>query len=160
MHSSLIKLSRVKLSWAKGWSPGLVVMGDDSCCGFESRHHILDGHDIFSHWFVVKKCMVCLKRLKINEKEAIVLAFWSLIDYKWARQGSPVLVTKKSGAGLWWGRSCQTARQICPWIWGLRVFSQDHNHSNLLWHFCNLFETQTKDKLDRKQTWTSKYLFT
>ena len=33
-----------------GGSPGLVVMGDDSCsrgCGFESQCHILDGHDIF-----------------------------------------------------------------------------------------------------------------
>ena len=32
--------------------PGLVIMGDDSCSrgyGFESRHHIQDGHDIFSH---------------------------------------------------------------------------------------------------------------
>ena len=34
----------------EGGSPGLVVMGDNSCsicCGFESQHHILDGHDIF-----------------------------------------------------------------------------------------------------------------
>ena len=34
----------------QGGSPGLVVMGDDSClkgCGFKSRHRILDGH--FSH---------------------------------------------------------------------------------------------------------------
>ena len=31
----------------KGGSPGLVVMGEDSCSegrGFESRCHILDGH--------------------------------------------------------------------------------------------------------------------
>ena len=38
-----------------GGSPGLVVMGWDSCSegrGFESQHHILDGH--FSRWFVVK----------------------------------------------------------------------------------------------------------
>ena len=44
-------------------SPGLVVMGRDSCYkghGFKSRHRILDGH--FSH------CNVCLKRPKINEK--------------------------------------------------------------------------------------------
>ena len=30
-----------------GGSPGLVVMGDDSCskcCGFEYQHHFLDGH--------------------------------------------------------------------------------------------------------------------
>ena len=35
-----------------GGSPGLVVMGDDSCLrdhGFESWLYILDGHDIFSH---------------------------------------------------------------------------------------------------------------
>ena len=33
-----------------GGSPGLVVMGDDSCSrghGFESQHCILDEHDIF-----------------------------------------------------------------------------------------------------------------
>ena len=36
---------------------GLVVMGGDSCSeghGFESQRRILDGHDIFSHIFVVK----------------------------------------------------------------------------------------------------------
>ena len=36
----------------KGGSPGLVVMGGGSRSkgrGFESRCHILDGHDIFSH---------------------------------------------------------------------------------------------------------------
>ena len=36
-------------------SPGLVVLGGDSCTdcrGFESQHHILDGH--FSHIFVLK----------------------------------------------------------------------------------------------------------
>ena len=36
------------------WSPGLVVMGEDSCsegCEFKSRHCILDGH--FSHLFAV-----------------------------------------------------------------------------------------------------------
>ena len=41
-----------------GGSPGLMVMGGDSCSkgrGFESRHHILDGH--FSHLFVVKIVM-------------------------------------------------------------------------------------------------------
>ena len=38
-----------------GGSPGLVVMGGDSCskgCVIESKHCILDGH--FSHLFVVK----------------------------------------------------------------------------------------------------------
>ena len=55
----------------EGRSPGLVVMGGDSRSkghGFESRHHILDGH--FSHWFVVKIVLFVWKRPKINEKEA------------------------------------------------------------------------------------------
>ena len=46
------------------WSPGLVVMGGDSCSegfGFEFQHRIQDGH--FSHIFVTEKT-------KINEKEA------------------------------------------------------------------------------------------
>ena len=41
-------------------SPGLVVMGGDLCskgCGFESRHHKLDGHNIFSHISVVRIVM-------------------------------------------------------------------------------------------------------
>ena len=59
-----------------GGSPGLVVMGGDSCSegrGFESRYHIQDGH--FSHIFVLKVCNVCLKRPKINKKEAGVGQF-------------------------------------------------------------------------------------
>ena len=51
----------LKLSWVGGSpSPGLVVMGGDSCSkgrGFESRRRILDGHNIFSHIFVVKIVM-------------------------------------------------------------------------------------------------------
>ena len=38
-------------------SPGLVVMGGGSCPkgrGFEFQLCILDGHDIFTHLFVVK----------------------------------------------------------------------------------------------------------
>ena len=54
-----------------GGSPGLVGMGDDSCLqgrGFESWHRILDGH-FFT--LICKNCInVCLKRPKINEKEA------------------------------------------------------------------------------------------
>ena len=48
-----------------------MVLGGDSHSegrGFESQHHFLDGH--FSHIFVVNICNVCLKRPKINEKEA------------------------------------------------------------------------------------------
>ena len=46
-------------------------MGGDSCfeaCGFESRRRILDGHNIFTHIFVVK--IVMFEETKINEKEA------------------------------------------------------------------------------------------
>ena len=53
--------------------PGLVVMGGDACSkgrGFESRRRILDGHDIFSHAFVVKIVLFVWKRPKINIKEA------------------------------------------------------------------------------------------
>ena len=59
-----------------GGSPGLVVMVDDLClrgCGFESRRCILDGH--FFTFFYCKNCNVCLKRQKINEKEAAVGLF-------------------------------------------------------------------------------------
>ena len=53
-----------------GGSPGLVVTGGDSSAigrGFESRHHILDGHDFFT-LISYKNCIVCLKRPKINKK--------------------------------------------------------------------------------------------
>ena len=48
-----------------------MVMGRDSHSdgrGFESRHRILDGH--FFRYICCKNCNACLKRLKINEKEA------------------------------------------------------------------------------------------
>ena len=47
-----------KTNLCKGGSPGLVVIGGDSCtegCGFESQHWILD--EPFSHLFVVKIVM-------------------------------------------------------------------------------------------------------
>ena len=60
-----------------GGSPGLVVMGDDSCSkgnGFKSRCRILDGH--FFTLICCKNCIdVCLKRSKINKKEAGVGQF-------------------------------------------------------------------------------------
>ena len=46
-----------KKQYLMGWSPGLVVMGGDSCSKdreFESLHCILDGY--FSRLFVVKNC--------------------------------------------------------------------------------------------------------
>ena len=51
--------------------PGLVIMGDNSCRegrGFETQHLILDGH--FYTLICCKNCNLCLKRPKINEKEA------------------------------------------------------------------------------------------
>ena len=48
-HFCGLKITKINIIIMKG-SPGLVVMGGDSCSkghGFESRHHILDGHDIF-----------------------------------------------------------------------------------------------------------------
>ena len=57
----------------QGGSPGLMVMGGDSHSkgrGFESRHRILDGH------FFTYICHVCLKRPKINKKEAGVGPFF------------------------------------------------------------------------------------
>ena len=53
----------------------MVIGGDTHFegCGFESLHHILDGH--FFTYICCKICNVCLKRLKINEKEAGVGPF-------------------------------------------------------------------------------------
>ena len=48
-----------------------MVMGRDSRFeghGFESRQRILNGY--FFTYICCKNCIVCLKRLKINEKEA------------------------------------------------------------------------------------------
>ena len=53
-----------------------MVMGRDSHSkgrGFESRHRILDGH-FFT--YCCKNCYVCLKRPKLNEKEAGVGPFF------------------------------------------------------------------------------------
>ena len=58
-------------------SPGLADMGGDSHSegrGFESRRHILDGHDFFH--ICCKNCIVCLKKPKINETEAGVGPFF------------------------------------------------------------------------------------
>ena len=53
-------------------------MGDESCSkgsGFESQRRIIDGHlDIFT-LIRCKNCILCLKKPKINEKEAGVGPF-------------------------------------------------------------------------------------
>ena len=62
-----------------------MVMGDDSCSrgrGFKSRHHILDGQDIFSTLICCKNCIVRLKKTenKINEKRPGLAHFFK--NYK------------------------------------------------------------------------------
>ena len=55
-----------------------MVMGRDSVSeGRGSNPSTIYWMDIFSHIFVVKICNVCLKRLKINEKEAGVGPFFN-----------------------------------------------------------------------------------
>ena len=49
--------------WSSGYGKRLRSKGR----GFESQHRILDGH--FLHTFVVKICIVCLKRPKIKTKK-------------------------------------------------------------------------------------------
>ena len=59
-----------------------MVMGIDSHSeghGFESQHHILDGH--FFTYICCKNCNVCLKRPKIREKEAGFGPFLSTIFF-------------------------------------------------------------------------------
>ena len=60
-------LSKARIQ-TEGGSPGLVVIGVDSCfegCGFKSLHRLLDGH--LSHLFVVKIGMFVWKD-KIKRK--------------------------------------------------------------------------------------------
>jgi len=61
----------------RGGSPGLVVMGYDSCSkgrGFKSRHCILDIHNIF-HIDLLINCIFCSKKTKNKQKEAGVSPF-------------------------------------------------------------------------------------
>ena len=67
-----------------GGSPGLVVMGDESCSkgrGLESRRRILDGLTFFT-LICCKNCIdVCLKRPKINEKRTGLANFLKKKNY-------------------------------------------------------------------------------
>ena len=59
-----------------------MIMGDDLCsrgCGLKSRCHILNGH--FFALICCKNCIVCLKRPKINEKEARVGPFKNSLEH-------------------------------------------------------------------------------
>ena len=67
----------------RGGSPGLVVIGRDSCSKgrvFKSWYRILDGN--FSHIFVVKVVMFAWKGRKINEKEAGIGPFKKKFESK------------------------------------------------------------------------------
>ena len=69
--SSVVKLRTPRYSKYVGGSPGLVVMGGDSCSKgreFESLHHMLDGHFFTS--ICCENCNVWFEKTKINEKEA------------------------------------------------------------------------------------------
>ena len=64
-----------------GGSPGIVVIGDNSCSrgrGFESQRRTLDGHLLTL--ICCKNCIVCLKRLKINEKKSGVGPFFKKVS--------------------------------------------------------------------------------
>ena len=71
LQNSRRHINILKVKTKSGGSPGLVVMGRDQHSegrGVESRHHILDGH--FFTYICCKNWIACLKRPKINEKEA------------------------------------------------------------------------------------------
>ena len=76
-------------------------MGRDSCSKgrrFESWHRILDGH--FFTYYCCKNCNVCLKRPKMNEKEAGVGPFFlkkTIGTYisQGYRQGDPYVLKRK-----------------------------------------------------------------
>ena len=64
-HLNNKKIQKTNNNFILGESPGLLVMGGDSCskgCGFKSQHHILDGH--FFTFICCKNCNFCLKRQK------------------------------------------------------------------------------------------------
>ena len=66
-----------------GGSPGLVVMGGDSCSKgreFKSQHFILDGH------LVVVRIAMFIWKTKINEKEAEDGPFFLKKDGEWLFQ--------------------------------------------------------------------------
>ena len=65
-----------------GGTPVLVVKGGGLClkgCGFESRRHRLEGH--FFALICCKKIIVCLKRPKMNQKDARVGPFLTYNSY-------------------------------------------------------------------------------
>ena len=74
-----------------------MVMGGGSCSegrGFKSWRHILDGHDIFSLIWCKNCTNVCLKRPKINKKEAGVGPFKKQIAYPKINKTQEVLYYK------------------------------------------------------------------
>ena len=63
-----------KLQTNKEHCTGLVDMRDDSCLrghGIESQHHTLNGHDIFSHWSVLKVVMFVWKNENKRKNDGV-----------------------------------------------------------------------------------------
>ena len=66
------------LRFNSGGSPGLVVMGEDSCSrghGFESQRHILDGHYIF-HIDLLKKFYSLFEKTETKWKRPVLTHFF------------------------------------------------------------------------------------
>ena len=84
----------LQLLHQKGSRNPLVVMGEDSCSKdheFEYRCHILYGHLFFFTLICCKSCIVCLKRPKINKKEARVGPFFQIKQVRgWGRHCSVI----------------------------------------------------------------------
>ena len=77
----LSKKSMSNVKYRRAEALCLVVMGGDSRsedCEFKSQNRILDGNFFTLIW--CKICNVCLKRPKINEKEAVVVQFFNKRD--------------------------------------------------------------------------------
>ena len=75
----MLESTRMTIFYFSG-RPGLVVMGDNSCSkgrGFESQWYCHTGWTFLTFFTLIccKNCIVCLKRPKMNEKEAGVGPF-------------------------------------------------------------------------------------
>ena len=106
----------------KDGSPVLVVIGNNSFWrvrGFESWCCILDGHDMICY----KSYIVCLKRPKINGKEAGVGPFKKsvavLIPCWFRRSNNVVTFCRISGSQKWRSWVTQKIRFLKPQIFHL-----------------------------------------
>ena len=102
-------------------------MGDDSWmrgCEFKSWHCKLDGHDIFSHWFVVKIVLFVRKDRK-NEKENGVGPFKKTITLTI----TPILIIPiRMGYSVWY-MILKPDTDTDIWCWNYTDLFPDRN-----WH--------------------------